>query len=88
MKAYARKIARRMAGRAAAAHSIRMPAPGREPGFVATAVLILAVGIGASTAMFSIVQAVLFRPLGVEAPDRLVMLWTRNTEQSVGELSY
>jgi putative ABC transport system permease protein len=61
----------------------------REPGFVATAVLILAVGIGASTAMFSIVHAVLFRPFGVEAPDRLVMLWTRNTQHSaVGELSY
>ena len=60
----------------------------REPGFVGTAVLILAVGIGACTAMFSIVQAVLLRPLAVDAPDRLVMVWTRSTQHSaVGELS-
>jgi hypothetical protein len=40
----------------------------RESGFAATAILILAIGIGACTAMFSIVQAVLLRPFGVAAP--------------------
>lgn len=61
----------------------------REPGFAATAILILAVGIGGCTAMFSIVQAVLLRPLGVESPNRVVMVWTRSTQHSaVGELSY
>jgi putative ABC transport system permease protein len=61
----------------------------REPGFAGTAILILAVGIGACTAMFSIVQAVLLKPFGVDAPHRLVMVWTRSTQHSaVGELSY
>jgi ABC-type antimicrobial peptide transport system permease subunit len=61
----------------------------REPAFAGTSILILAVGIGACTAMFSIVQAVLLRPFDVDAPDRLVMVWTRSTQHSaVGELSY
>jgi len=61
----------------------------REPGFAATAILTLAVGIGACTAMFSIVQAVLLRPLGVAAPGRLVVTWVGHTHDStVGELSY
>ena len=61
----------------------------REPVFAATAIAILAVGIGACTAMFSIVQAVLLRPFGVNAPDRVVMIWGGNTRhQAVGELTY
>ena len=61
----------------------------REPAFAATAIVILAVGIGACTAMFSIVQAVLLRPFGVNAPDRVVMIWGGNTRhQAVGELTY
>lgn len=61
----------------------------REPWFAAVAILILAVGIGACTAMFSIVQAVLLRPFGVDAPDRVAMVWTRSTQHSaIGELSY
>ena len=61
----------------------------REPGFAATAILILAIGIGACTAMFSIVQAVLLRPFGVVAPDRVVMIWLGKTHDStVGELAY
>jgi putative ABC transport system permease protein len=61
----------------------------REPGFAATAILILAVGIGACTAMFSIVQAVLLRPLGINAADRVVMMWASSTQHAaVGELSY
>jgi putative ABC transport system permease protein len=62
---------------------------GRDRGFTAAAVLILAVGIGACTAMFSIVHAVLLRPFAVDDPDRVVMLWfVDSRHQGVGELPY
>jgi putative ABC transport system permease protein len=47
----------------------------RAPGFAATAVVTLALGIGATTAVFSIVHGVLLRPLSYADPDRLVRLW-------------
>ena len=47
----------------------------RSPGFAASAILTLAVGIGACTAMFSVVRAVLLRPFGITAPGRVVVLW-------------
>jgi predicted permease len=46
----------------------------RDPGFTAVAVLSLATGIGASTAAFSVFNAVMLRPLPVPDPDRLVLL--------------
>jgi predicted permease len=49
----------------------------REPGFAALAVVMLALGIGASTAVFSITHAVLFRPLPYREPERLVAIWDR-----------
>src|SRR5262249_61907501 len=44
----------------------------KNPGFSILAVLVLSLGIGANTAVFTVVDAVLFRPLALPDPDRLV----------------
>jgi hypothetical protein len=49
---------------------------GRNPGFTFVAIVTLALGIGANTASYSLVKAVLFRPLPFQNPDRLI--WITN----------
>src|SRR5688572_5083747 len=47
----------------------------RAPAFAASTILMLAVGIGANTALFSVIDTVLLRPLPYDDPDRAVTLW-------------
>ena len=55
----------------------------RTPGVVATVVITLALGFGANTAMFSVINAVLLRPLPYKDPDRLVSIWAQIPSMNV-----
>ena len=59
-----------------AIHSLRS-----NPGFALVAVLTLALGIGATTAIFSVVNGVLLQPLPLQDPGRLVMVWESRLEE-------
>jgi len=55
----------------------------KNPGFTAVAVLTMAVAIGANTALFSVMNAVMLRPLDFPQPDAIVRLWARNAERNL-----
>jgi putative ABC transport system permease protein len=59
----------------------------RQPGFAVVAILTLALGIGANSAIFALVDATLLRPLPFGDPDRIVMLSERSTTSARGAVS-
>jgi putative ABC transport system permease protein len=61
---------------------------GRRPGFTAVVVLTLALGVGATTALFAVVNSVLLRPLPFPAPQQLVSFWGTAPEKGLPVVAY
>lgn len=59
----------------------------RQPTFLAVALLTLSLGIGATTAIFSVIKAVVLNPLPYDAPERIVVLWEVNPEGNLDRVS-
>src|SRR5579864_5749582 len=62
----------------------------RNPGYAALIVAVLAIGIGANTAIFTLANAAFFRPLPFPHAERLAFLWQNNerTDEAEGSVSY
>jgi len=57
----------------------------KSPGFTLVAVISIAIGIGANTAIFSVANALLLRPLPYADAERLVILWNRSPGLNIAE---
>ena len=60
----------------------------KNPGFASVAILSLAMGIGANTAIFSVINAAFFAPYGIKEPERLVRLWGQDLQRNILQLGF
>jgi putative ABC transport system permease protein len=60
----------------------------KHPGFAAVAVFTLALGIGATSAVFSVVNAILLKPLFYENPERIAVLWGNNAQSGLEQFPF